>query len=406
MDVTIDIKVCGSDIPPEDRKFVRLYPELDQSLLSYDVMDARKEKKRPDKNRHNQYEYVPLDESSTEEDQQPTVLPKLTCNHCGKTFSRQSTLEQHLVIHSTTGTETWEEIQDAAIKDLENAIAYGTDPSQITLSRQTRLLERKSGSVDEEEEISPPDDLDEDNDNDDSKHVQLKTPAAQIPTQPAAPIKKHECKKCKKSFSRVSLLNRHMKLHLGIKPYQCTVCGWRFLQSYNLKKHLLTHGPKSLRCSQCKASFIDRGQLKTHVLRKHNNKGSATMTKLPILLPKVQSNQKPAKTMQYINTKGEQIFPCHQCEKIFTSQDNLDKHLPTHRSHEKKYSCVVCGMRFHLLQNMQRHLQTHAAANANNDVLLQSQNVFDALKKVDILPISNLSRLKDDYKINDVILGP
>ena len=23
MDVTIDIKVCGSDIPPEDRKFVR-----------------------------------------------------------------------------------------------------------------------------------------------------------------------------------------------------------------------------------------------------------------------------------------------------------------------------------------------------------------------------------------------
>ena len=28
-----------------------------------------------------------------------------------------------------------------------------TDPSQITLSRQTRLLERKSGSVDEEEEI-------------------------------------------------------------------------------------------------------------------------------------------------------------------------------------------------------------------------------------------------------------
>ena len=63
-------------------------------------------------------------------------------------------------------------------------------------------------------------------------------------------------------------------------------------------------------------------------------------------------------------------------------------------------------MRFHLLQNMQRHLQTHAAANANNDVLLQSQKVFDALKKVDILPISNLSCLKDDYKINDVILGP
>ena len=145
---------------------------------------------------------------------------------------------------------------------------FRTDPSQITLSRQTRLLERKSGSVDEEEEISPPDDLEDNNDDENNKDGQ-----AQLSSHAdAAPIKKHECKKCKKSFSRVSLLNRHMKLHLGIKPYQCTVCGWRFLQSYNLKKHLLTHGPKSLRCSQCKASFIDRGQLKTHVLRKHSNK--------------------------------------------------------------------------------------------------------------------------------------
>merc|ERR1712072_1643861 len=56
--------------------------------------------------------------------------------------------------------------------------------------------------------------------------------------------KVHGCNKCEKSFSKVSLLNRHMKLHQGIKPYQCNICGWRFLQSYNLKKHILTHGAK------------------------------------------------------------------------------------------------------------------------------------------------------------------
>ena len=105
--------------------------------------------------------------------------------------------------------------------------------------------------------------------------------------------KSHECKKCKKVFSKVSLLNRHMKLHLGIKPFQCNVsllenicdnwqlndlcllflcqiCGWGFLQSYNLKKHIQTHGNKSLRCSQCKASFPDKTHLRAHVLRKHN----------------------------------------------------------------------------------------------------------------------------------------
>ena len=69
-----------------------------------------------------QYEYVPLDEAGPEEDT-ARVLPKLTCSHCGKTFSRQSTLDQHMVTHSSS--QSWEEVQDAAIQDLEHAITYG-----------------------------------------------------------------------------------------------------------------------------------------------------------------------------------------------------------------------------------------------------------------------------------------
>ena len=38
----------------------------------------------------------------------PRVLPKLTCRHCGKTFSRKSTLDQHLVSHSS---ERWADVQ-------------------------------------------------------------------------------------------------------------------------------------------------------------------------------------------------------------------------------------------------------------------------------------------------------
>ena len=36
------------------------------------------------------------------------VLPKLTCRHCNKTFSRKSTLDQHLVSHSS---ERWADVQ-------------------------------------------------------------------------------------------------------------------------------------------------------------------------------------------------------------------------------------------------------------------------------------------------------
>ena len=124
---------------------------------------------------------------------------------------------------------------------------------------------------------------------------EIATSKSDVPRNEIKP-KSHACSKCKKTFSKVSLLNRHMKLHLGIKPYQCTVrifgafscvlfsllqvCGWRFLQSYNLKKHLLTHSKKDLRCSQCKASFKDQNTLKEHVQRRHSNQGTVAQIKV------------------------------------------------------------------------------------------------------------------------------
>ena len=82
----------------------------------------------------------------------------------------------------------------------------------MSLNNYSREMEPSGGkhpALDEEEEISPPDDLDE--------------PIKEKTTDIKPQTRSHECQKCHKSFSKVSLLNRHMKLHSGIKPFQCNV---------------------------------------------------------------------------------------------------------------------------------------------------------------------------------------
>ena len=73
----------------------------------------------------------------------------------------------------------------------------------------TQPLRGKIPALDEEEEISPPDDLED--------------PMKEKPADIKPQTRNHECETCHKTFSKVSLLNRHMKLHSGIKPFECNV---------------------------------------------------------------------------------------------------------------------------------------------------------------------------------------
>ncbi|ORX78483.1 hypothetical protein BCR32DRAFT_188459, partial [Anaeromyces robustus] len=46
------------------------------------------------------------------------------------------------------------------------------------------------------------------------------------------------CKICNKVFNRKYDLQRHNKIHLGIKPYKCINCNKTFTRSDYLKRHL------------------------------------------------------------------------------------------------------------------------------------------------------------------------
>jgi len=316
LDVTIDIKVCGPDIPDENRGFVRLFPELDTKLLSKDQIDMNRLLFRKERKKLQTFEYKLVPNKPTKE-VSTKVLPKLTCDHCGKSFSRRSTLEQHIASHDQHNT-SWEDVQDAALQDLEKAIVFEKSGGGANLYKSvTDNVEDLDLSRDEEEE--------------------------EIPAPHDTDTKEFRCPTCSKVFNKNSNLQKHKKIHTGIKPYACDICGWRFLQNYNLKKHMMSHAlDRPNKCVDCLASFPNAASLKDHVERYHDQEE----------LEFLESD---------LNAPPPQLIRCPfpKCGRKFAAKPHLDRHMPVHNNMAKPYECDVCGWKFHLLHNMERHKATH-----------------------------------------------
>ncbi|XP_077449694.1 uncharacterized protein LOC144068783 isoform X2 [Stigmatopora argus] len=137
-----------------------------------------------------------------------------------------------------------------------------------------------------------------------------------------------KCPHCEKTYTRRSDVKRHVSVHTGERPHMCGQCGRRFLLRFMLARHMRVHtGERPFRCVHCAKSFTLASVLARHE-RMHT---------------------------------GEKPFLCSQCGKAFLSQGELSKH---HRSHvdERPFACPRCDKRFKTKATQQKHLASHAGA--------------------------------------------
>ncbi|XP_007909615.1 zinc finger and BTB domain-containing protein 43 [Callorhinchus milii] len=71
---------------------------------------------------------------------------------------------------------------------------------------------------------------------------------------------------CGKNFTHKSQRDRHMSMHLGLRPYGCGVCGKKFKMKHHLVGHMKIHtGVKPYECHICGKKFMWRDSFHRHV---------------------------------------------------------------------------------------------------------------------------------------------
>ena len=167
-----------------------------------------------------------------------------------------------------------------------------------------------------------------------------------------------ECVTCGKAFEKLLYLERHMRAHTDV--FKCEDCGKRFARNESLQKHRCTGNPdtavfteKRHFCEFCGAGFISHTYLLRHMAshtddfkcefceKKFGSK-NALRQHIVKCKPDIVSDKKYA----------DELFPCDQCDKVFSRKATLLNHM---KLHSGDFKCETCKKCFSSIFTLERH---------------------------------------------------
>lgn len=108
---------------------------------------------------------------------------------------------------------------------------------------------------------------------------------------------------------------------------RCETCGVNFHIRSEYNRHIKSHVKYRYQCSVCSRWFEKRGQLNVH----------------------------------HKTHSGAKSFKCALCERRYTTQINLDRHIRVIHKRERQHTCSTCRQTFAQLESLRLHQSVHAA---------------------------------------------
>ncbi|XP_063697636.1 zinc finger protein 234-like [Culicoides brevitarsis] len=167
--------------------------------------------------------------------------------------------------------------------------------------------------------------------------------------------KQHMCDFCSKSFGLSADLRIHLRIHTGVKPFPCEFCPKRFTTSSSLRDHLKTHtGEKNWKCQQCPKAYARSSDLKVHFKTAHTTIRPYTclICNKGFVIQRVLN--------EHMRTHNGTKFRCENCPKTFNLKSHLRIHQQQEHSMEPRYKCETCNLTFTKAIEQKRHMrQSH-----------------------------------------------
>ncbi|KAM6223209.1 flt3-interacting zinc finger protein 1 [Rhynchocyon petersi] len=138
--------------------------------------------------------------------------------------------------------------------------------------------------------------------------------------------------------------------------YQCD-CGTFFASAGALASHLEVHsGPATFGCGHCGALYTALAALEEHRRTSHGEGGGEEEATSAAVVAR-DGDPAPGEPTSS-SGRGRKVFGCSECEKLFRSPRDLERHVLVHTG-EKPFPCLECGKFFRHECYLKRHRLLH-----------------------------------------------